>query len=45
MASIGEIATSLTTDISDRGRGDTQPRQPASTPKIVVARAFGTIIE
>jgi MHS family shikimate/dehydroshikimate transporter-like MFS transporter len=45
MASIGEIATSLTTDISDRGRGDTQPRQPASTPKIVVASAFGTIIE
>jgi MHS family shikimate/dehydroshikimate transporter-like MFS transporter len=45
MASIGEIATSLTTDISDRGRGDTQPRQKASTPKIVVASAFGTIIE
>jgi MHS family shikimate/dehydroshikimate transporter-like MFS transporter len=45
MASIGEIATSLTRDISDRGRGDTQPRRKASTPKIVVASAFGTIIE
>jgi MFS transporter, MHS family, shikimate and dehydroshikimate transport protein len=45
MASIGESATSLTTDISDRGRGHAQPRQEASTPKIVVASAFGTIIE
>jgi MHS family shikimate/dehydroshikimate transporter-like MFS transporter len=44
MVSIGESA-SLTTDISDRGRGDAQPRQQASTPKIVVASAFGTIIE
>jgi MFS transporter, MHS family, shikimate and dehydroshikimate transport protein len=45
MVSIGESATSLTTDISDRGRSDAQPRQQASTPKIVVASAFGTIIE
>ena len=45
MASIGESATSLTTDITDRGRGGAQPRQQASTPKIVVASAFGTIIE
>jgi MFS transporter, MHS family, shikimate and dehydroshikimate transport protein len=45
MASIGESATSLTTDGSDRGRGEAQPRQQASTPKIVAASAFGTIIE
>jgi MHS family shikimate/dehydroshikimate transporter-like MFS transporter len=45
IASIGESATSLTTDVSDRGRGEARPRQQASTPKIVAASAFGTIIE
>jgi MHS family shikimate/dehydroshikimate transporter-like MFS transporter len=45
MASVGEGVSSFATDVGNLGPHAAQPRQKASTRKIVAASAIGTVVE